>query len=431
MATLENLYELARRARENKNVEDAAKYYEMALLEDPNSWEAQFYSIYYKARQSKIFEIESAASRVKNCLNSVVRLLQENVAEEERFVAVLELSGSALEIAALLHSATHSHYSNIGASIRAEYAQEYERRKLACAELCYELGEVIERYFGQDRKYDKLIVNAWKTGNSYSRVKGEEYEKRLFPYDTDAQEEFYQGLVATLNDGKFKTNKDVAEILQGFMRLGEYKDSKAYVEKCESVIADSDEVDETFVYSMDQNRIYLGHRFVKIKGYESGSVKFEKVKSLTINEGKLGLDIKLFYMEGETEKSLGLLIDEKDKDRALRTYEELKRRIQKANPDVEETQTKGGCYVATCVYGSYDCPEVWTLRRYRDDTLGATWLGRAFIRLYYAVSPVLVKLFGETKWFKRAWKGTLDKLVKDLQNKGVECTPYKDKDWRK
>ncbi len=30
---------------------------------------------------------------------------------------------------------------------------------------------------------------------------------------------------------------------------------------------------------------------------------------------------------------------------------------------------KNGCYIATCVYGSYDCPEVWTLRRFRDDVL--------------------------------------------------------------
>ena len=27
-----------------------------------------------------------------------------------------------------------------------------------------------------------------------------------------------------------------------------------------------------------------------------------------------------------------------------------------------------GCYIATCVYGSYDCPQVQTLRRFRDDT---------------------------------------------------------------
>ena len=44
---------------------------------------------------------------------------------------------------------------------------------------------------------------------------------------------------------------------------------------------------------------------------------------------------------------------------------------------------KGGCYVATAVYGSYDCPEVWTLRRYRDYSLAETWYGRAFIKLYY------------------------------------------------
>ena len=89
----------------------------------------------------------------------------------------------------------------------------------------------------------------------------------------------------------------------------------------------------------------------------------------------------------------------------------------------------GGCYVATCVYGSYDCPEVWTLRRYRDNTLGATRRGRAFIKLYYAISPTLVKWFGETKWFKKMWKGKLDRMVKKLQDKGVESTPYQDKNW--
>lgn len=91
--------------------------------------------------------------------------------------------------------------------------------------------------------------------------------------------------------------------------------------------------------------------------------------------------------------------------------------------------SSSGCYVATCVYGSYDCPEVWTLRRYRDNTLGSTWYGRAFIRTYYAISPTIVKWFGKTKWFKKMWKGKLDKMVKKLQIKGVESTPYQDKQW--
>ena len=93
------------------------------------------------------------------------------------------------------------------------------------------------------------------------------------------------------------------------------------------------------------------------------------------------------------------------------------------------SNSSGGCYVATAVYGSYDCPEVWTLRRYRDYTLAETWCGRVFIKTYYAISPTLVKWFGHTKWFKKMWKGRLDKMVSDLQSKGVGSTPYNDRNW--
>lgn len=77
---------------------------------------------------------------------------------------------------------------------------------------------------------------------------------------------------------------------------------------------------------------------------------------------------------------------------------------------VNVNEKQGGCYIATAVYGSYDCPPVLTLRRYRDDTLAMTWYGRAFIRTYYTISPTLVKWFGETAWFKNLWKPLLDKI---------------------
>lgn len=102
---------------------------------------------------------------------------------------------------------------------------------------------------------------------------------------------------------------------------------------------------------------------------------------------------------------------------------------QKQQEELQHQERNGGCYVATCVYGSYDCPQVWTLRRYRDDTLGSTWYGRLFIRTYYAISPTLVKWFGNTNWFKKLWKGKLDRMVTKLQSKGVEDTPYEDKKW--
>ncbi|MBO4914900.1 MAG: TFIIB-type zinc finger domain-containing protein [Oscillospiraceae bacterium] len=87
----------------------------------------------------------------------------------------------------------------------------------------------------------------------------------------------------------------------------------------------------------------------------------------------------------------------------------------------------GGCYVATAVYGSYDCPEVWTLRRFRDGTLAKSLPGRGFIRFYYAVSPTLVRRFGETGWFRRLWKTPLDALVASLRKRGVSDTPYCDR----
>lgn len=95
----------------------------------------------------------------------------------------------------------------------------------------------------------------------------------------------------------------------------------------------------------------------------------------------------------------------------------------------QTTQSSGGCYVATAIYGAYDCPQVWTLRRFRDYTLASTWYGRLFIRTYYAISPTLVRWFGHTKWFKNFWKVRLDKMVTNLQNNGVESTPYQDKEW--
>lgn len=91
-------------------------------------------------------------------------------------------------------------------------------------------------------------------------------------------------------------------------------------------------------------------------------------------------------------------------------------------------RSSGGCYVATCVYGTYNCPEVWTLRRFRDNTLSRNKFGRCFIRLYYAVSPKLIKTFGKKAWFGRLFKPPVDSLVLKLRNQGVDNSHYTDKD---
>lgn len=103
--------------------------------------------------------------------------------------------------------------------------------------------------------------------------------------------------------------------------------------------------------------------------------------------------------------------------------------IKSARLAAESTQNNktGGCYIATCVYGSYDCPEVWTLRRYRDQVLRHSFVGRLFIKVYYALSPILVNIFGETELFQKINRYCLDNWVSKLNKNGFDNKPYQDR----
>ena len=90
----------------------------------------------------------------------------------------------------------------------------------------------------------------------------------------------------------------------------------------------------------------------------------------------------------------------------------------------------GGRCVSESAYNSSDSPEMWALRRFRDDTLAKTAAGRQFIMTYYAVRPTLVKWLNEAEWAKPVVRTALDAVVAALRERGVEDTPYKDLDWR-
>ena len=76
---IENLRTLADRAKAEGDTETAAKYFEELLKEDPNNWEANFYTIYYAAHNIKITQIGSAANRVSNIIDTVYSLIKENL----------------------------------------------------------------------------------------------------------------------------------------------------------------------------------------------------------------------------------------------------------------------------------------------------------------------------------------------------------------
>ncbi len=151
------------------------------------------------------------------------------------------------------------------------------------------------------------------------------------------------------------------------------------------------------------------------------------------SDDKLKLDIELALDDNYNIVDVGYSVYKVARD-SLAAYMMSARKLKggsapSSGSTSSSSSTSGGCYVATCLYGSYDCPQVWTLRRYRDNTLAKSVLGRSFIRTYYAVSPTIVKWFGSAAWFKKLWQGKLDRLVARLQAKGVEDTPYSDRCW--
>ena len=287
---LKNLYTLARRAKEENNCENAEKYYGMILLEDPESWEANFYQIFYKAMSCRIAEIASAATSVEKCLTNVMVLIEQEPDKEKQRSAFSEVTDRATDVAAMLANAATHHFEEIDSEIKDQFVQEYVNNILSSARICYALG---------------VLLN-----------------------------------------------------------------------------------------SMNEP--------------ELACVSWETAINIHVN--------CIQYLE--------------DKESNKAVLEDYAAKIRKTKPDYTlPAIPSSGCYIATAVYGSYDCPEVWTLRRFRDFQLGRTWYGRLFIRTYYAVSPRLVKYFGQTRMFQIFWRRKLDRLVRKLNDQGVSDAPYVDRSW--
>jgi hypothetical protein len=90
------------------------------------------------------------------------------------------------------------------------------------------------------------------------------------------------------------------------------------------------------------------------------------------------------------------------------------RRIKHNTHACKNYKKNAGCYIATAVYGSYHAPEVVTLRKFRDNTLANSVLGRLFIRTYYLLSPPIADKLKDAKYINRAVRKFLDSLVNTL-----------------
>ncbi len=147
---LDNLYQLARRAKKDGNSENAAKYYGQILALEPSGWEANFYSVYFTAMSCKIAQIESAGNSVASCLNSVLQLIIRTYGDNDEEIKkiVNEVYDQSTNLSSLLFTAATKSFLEIRAEKKGPYVEDYYNRSAGAIRIAISLGDELTDLLG-------------------------------------------------------------------------------------------------------------------------------------------------------------------------------------------------------------------------------------------------------------------------------------------
>lgn len=260
---IDGFYEIARRAREDGNISQAAQYYHLILQEEPNSWEAQFFSVYYTAMDCKIAGIPNASYNVAGCLNSVISLMLANTKTETlQQLNLVKIGEDLVNISATFLKATRSFYVNTSDSIKNQYTLKFNDEAYAIESILIAFEKEVLKHFDNTVFGLKLVNEALISAKLVCEAAHKEVSRYiLFP---NAVEKRKRELTDYSN--KIKTNKerikeltekeeinsdkegnyskylkisnetdDIDELnkcLKVFDILGDFKDSKKQIEIC-------------------------------------------------------------------------------------------------------------------------------------------------------------------------------------------------------
>jgi len=90
--------------------------------------------------------------------------------------------------------------------------------------------------------------------------------------------------------------------------------------------------------------------------------------------------------------------------------------------------TKRRCFIATAVFENVDAPEVILLRLFRDKYLLQNWGGRAMIRVYEWIGPILATIIGWQEFERSIVKEILQLLILPLIRQYMETRASSSRD---
>ena len=203
------------------------------------------------------------------------------------------------------------------------------------------------------------------------------------------------------------TTESLLTRAEQFYQQGDYEKAKEYYNRVLDINPNNEDAKNGISNSSQQSLPQVG-------GYDVSVELYNEIERLLESNQKI-LAIKAL----KDYTGIGLA-------EAKAAVEALMHKMSGSGAYIKPTEKSGRCYIASTIYGSYDCPQVWIFRRYRDNTLANTWYGRLLINLYYAISPTVVRLFGNTIWFNNIFKRRLDKITSKLKDIGISDAPYSD-----
>ncbi len=123
--------------------------------------------------------------------------------------------------------------------------------------------------------------------------------------------------------------------------------------------------------------------------------------------------MSLYHSGGVTVGVYHKLFDEYKKNKLEHlSVEDLVVIIKERKPSFEkELEKSKSCYIATMVYEDINHPKVQILRNYRDRCLRKNLFGRIFIRIYYTLSPNMVKFAKNHKLLQSLLRSLVIKIV--------------------
>jgi len=152
-----NYLEAARKAREMANWQAAAKHYDELLAEDPENWEAMFFSAYCANCTCKIAEIANACARVKNAAEITLRQIKQSVPAAEQKAAVQTVVTAATSFGKSMFEAALKHHMSIDPSVMSRFNHELKTRLINASYIMVGCACEIMNNFGNNEAIATLV----------------------------------------------------------------------------------------------------------------------------------------------------------------------------------------------------------------------------------------------------------------------------------